>query len=239
MTSPEETLESLLSDAVPQMAIWASSGKNLEVPELGIDIHPPGAPKPPADEPEIARFIARGNVTTGVHEPTGKPARLVPPHLAVVEGKIQSVAAGAMELVVTDRRLIGSIIGGSPITKLGPLSGRLLVFSFEYAELDEVSYEQKRGLLGTKETSFCALNYRPGGSVHCNVKGRATLRPGAGEDVVREQSTRQLMEAVASRAARYRIDHGLRDDPPGRADQILHGRYQREGKEVVARFVED
>lgn len=234
MTRNERLLE-LLREATPRMAVVSSRAWDTEVTELDIGLHPPLHPLPAPWEQEVARFIAYGRITTGIQSSTGLPRRMVDTGSDPEDAEILEVAEGSMELVVTSHRLLGTILGGSPLVDIGLMAGRVIAFAFDYDDLHVVSYERHGGLRGPKEKAFLAVSYWPGGSVFCDVKGRATVRPGGGEDVAKEKSSRPLMEATASAASSYLLaQEGLTDDLRRLLESAAAGKYVQDGNDVTA-----
>lgn len=217
------------------MAVVSTKSQALEVPEIAMDLHPPLHPLPAPWEREVARFTAYGRITTGIQSSTGLPLRVAELGSDSDDREIFEVAEGSMELVVTTHRLLGTILGSSPLVDIGLMAGRVIAFAFDYDDLHEVSYERHGGLRGPKEKAFLAVSYLPGGSVFCDVKARAKLRSSAGEDLVKEKSSRPLMEATASAASAYLLaQDDLDDDERQLLEEVAAGRYVQDGNDVTA-----
>lgn len=235
--NPSEILLTNLKNASPRMALAGSADRSRPLAPLGFELDAQLRPMPALGETGFARYTAHGRITTGIHEPTGLPARMVEPLKRVTEGLIQEVAWGLCEIVVTDRRIIGTIGGGgSPITDLGLRSGRMIAFSFDYEELHEISYERKRGLGGSKSGGFLAVSHQPGGSLYCDVKRRA-IGP-TGSRATRERNASRLMEEVSRAVATHTLMTSSSVKRREFAEIALRGEFDVDGHDVVARFAD-
>ena len=200
---------------------------DLAVDEMGFVVVP---------EPErvLGRFLCLGGVTVAIAE-DGRPHRL-----ALGESgrfRMVTVADGGINVVVTDRRIVGVVQEGDSLW--GPVAfQRALLWSLDLRDIDDVTMEVKSGLLGTKEKPVIIGSHLPMAGISLDV----FAIPEVGGGGRKTKSSRQLMEVLVAAAASAQMASLAAGSPRSVAlEKLRSGQWEWDAaeKEFVADFTGD
>jgi hypothetical protein len=219
-----------LATVVPSLELFGLQGRatTIRANHNGVRIGGDGFPLPAGDEMFLARWGGFATLAALVNDdgygPRGGPDGSY--HLV-------EVAAGRLALAVCDGRLVGSFIGGSSL--LGPVSvprRRVLTFSWPYDDVESVAFtRERRGRIDVTGALISCVDMAAGlifaSATALNESWTSAWLP--------KGDLEGLARSVAVAAARHRKAAG---DGAQRLEDVIAGRWTREGKETVAWLID-
>lgn len=230
-----------LLDANPRIVVVPDDDPSAAAP-LGCDVHPGHQPLVTGDERELGRYFFFGSLICGTESSTGLPFRSAMADQSHGSAQFQLTRAveGGGIVVVTDRRLLGSMKGYGPIPGVDPKGTASAFFAMDYTEIDEITLHRKSGFLGgVKEPSLTIVCLNPLGSITMQIDGERVVR-GQMVNESRLKTARPMFESAARAAATWRLSNGEETPPPGRLEALRDGQYETdEDGNPTAVFVAD
>lgn len=234
LVSAIETLIDHLHEANPRMA-FARDGSS-SVPRLGVAVHASDQPLASGDEVEHGRFFGFVAIRTGVEPDSGVPMRTAPADTTSMS--LVEVATGYGVIVVTDRRLIGSMGGESRLADISPKGGQKLVWMMDYEDMDALTLVRRQGMVGgVKERRVAITALHPMG-VMVHEADSALQVVGDRVESRRLKTARPLFEAASRAAAQHLLTRGPGDRDRGQLERVLRGEYETAGQDLVAQLVD-